>query len=148
MTHVSKSALLEYTAAQVFSVVADVARYPEFLPWCKATQIHASSPEGMHATITMALAGFEYGFTTQNTHTEPTEILLALADANRVSQAFSSLRGTWRFKPLGTLGCKVELNLEYAFASPLIGRLIGPLFDPAAATLMDRFIRRTQALHG
>ena len=54
---------------------------------------------------------------------------------------FKSLSGTWRFTPLGDLGCKIEFRLEYEFASSMLSALIGPVFNRIATTLVDAFIQ-------
>jgi ribosome-associated toxin RatA of RatAB toxin-antitoxin module len=149
MTQVSKSALLPYSPEQIFALVAEVQRYPEFLPWCKSTQVHEQDEHGMHASITMALSGLTYTFGTENQHHAPDRIALRLQKSATVSgSVFSQLHGDWHFVRLGDAGCKVTLQLEYQFASALIGRLIGSLFDQIANTLMDRFVQRAHQLYG
>lgn len=59
---------------------------------------------------------------------------------------FRSLQGRWRFVPLGPHACRVELQLAYQFASPLLGRLVGPVFNSIANTLVDAFVHRADAL--
>ncbi len=149
MTQVSKSALLPYTPEQIFALVAAVERYPEFLPWCKSTQVQERHEHGMRASITMGLAGLTYSFGTENRHDEPARIELQLQqERGAASAVFSQLHGDWHFVRLGDAGCKITLQLNYQFASPIVGRVIGSLFDQIANTLMDRFVQRAHQLYG
>jgi ribosome-associated toxin RatA of RatAB toxin-antitoxin module len=149
MTQVSKSALLPYTPEQIFALVAEVEHYPEFLPWCKSTQVHERHQHGMRASITMGLAGLTYTFGTQNLHQAPERIELHLEKHKNTALAvFAQLQGDWHFVRLGETGCKVTLQLDYQFASALVGRVIGTLFDQIANTLMDRFVQRAHQMYG
>jgi ribosome-associated toxin RatA of RatAB toxin-antitoxin module len=149
MTQVSKSALLPYSPKQIFALVEQVERYPEFLPWCKSTQVVERNEHGMRASITMGLAGLSYTFCTQNKHLAPTLIELQLdTPVGVAAQVFLQLQGRWQFDRLGDSGCKVTLHLEYQFASATVGRLIGSIFDQIASTLMDRFVQRADQLYG
>ena len=95
----------------------------------------------MQAAVDIAYLGVQQTFTTHNTLVPNERIDLAL-----VSGPFSKLSGAWRFKQLGDVGCKVEFELNYAFDG-LIGNLVAPVFDRIAASFVDAFVRRADALH-
>jgi len=147
MHNVDRAVLLPYSAAQMFDLVADVDRYPDFMPWCGGAQVLARDDHGMRASITISLAGLRQRFTTRNTHDYPHRIDLELVDG-----PFSKLAGHWRFEALGEagqeLGCKVRFALEYAFASRTLEALVGPVFNRIAGSFIDSFTRRAQACYG
>jgi len=140
MKHVVRSILVPHPAAVMYALVNDVAAYPEFLPWCGGARVLESSATQMKAAVDIAYLGVQQTFTTDNTLEPDRRIGLAL-----VSGPFSKLSGEWRFTPLGADGCKVEFELNYAFDG-LIGTLIAPVFDRIAATFVDAFVKRADAL--
>jgi ribosome-associated toxin RatA of RatAB toxin-antitoxin module len=128
----------------MFDLVERVEDYPRFLPWCGDARVLQRGPEGMVATLVIAYRGLNQSFTTENVHERPRAIRMRLRDG-----PFSALAGEWRFVPLSADACRVEFELEYAFGSVLVGRLVGPVFDQIAATFVDAFVRRAdQAFDG
>lgn len=124
----------------MYALVNDVPSYPAFLPWCGGARILEQSDDHMKAAVDIAYLGVHQTFTTHNTLEANRRIGLAL-----VSGPFSRLSGEWRFTQLGDAGCKVEFELNYAFDG-LIGTLIAPVFDRIAATFVDAFVKRADAL--
>jgi ribosome-associated toxin RatA of RatAB toxin-antitoxin module len=141
MPIVKKSALVPFPAAAMFDLVADVESYPEFLPWCGGTEVHQRTEQGMVATIRIAYRGLSQSFTTENRHDRPHRIELKLRDG-----PFSRLLGIWTFKPLTSNACRVDLEMDYEMRSGLIARLLGPVFDQIAQTMVDAFVSRAEAL--
>ena len=142
MHTVKRSVLVPFSSAQMFDLVADVARYPEFMPWCGGAQVHEQSEQGMTASVTISIAGIKQTFTTQNTHDYPNHISLQLVDG-----PFSDLKGDWYFTALGEDGCKVEFVMEYAFASRALEMVVGPIFNRVANSFIDSFTRRAHDLY-
>jgi ribosome-associated toxin RatA of RatAB toxin-antitoxin module len=146
MKTVHKSVLIWHSAPQMFALVADVARYPEFLPWCSSGQVLEQTPQGMVASIGMSLGGIKKSFTTRNLHVPNQRIQLALVDG-----PFSHLEGTWDFTPVGQSdmsACKVEFTLYYGFSSQTLAALVGPVFDKIAGSLVDAFVKRADQVYG
>ena len=146
MKTVTKSVLLWYSPEEMYALVTDVARYPEFLPWCDRAAVLSQDDEGVTAEVGIAFSGIHQSFTTRNTHTPPSEVIMAL-----VKGPFSNLDGQWTFLPVGDVSeraCKVQLSLRYGFDNALLGRVVGPVFDKIAATLVDAFVKRAQAVYG
>ena len=141
MKHVVRSILVPQSATTMYALVNDVPSYPQFLPWCGGARIIEHSDTHMQAAVDIAYLGVRQTFTTRNTLVPHERIDLAL-----VSGPFSRLSGQWRFTQLGDLGCKVEFELNYAFDG-LIGVVIAPVFDRIAATFVDSFVKRADALH-
>ena len=142
MKTVEKSVLIWFTAQEMFDLVVDVASYPQFLPWCDQTHILNTEEDGMTARIGMAFGGLHKSFTTRNTHIPGRQVQLSLIDG-----PFKQLDGVWNFIPLGEeQACRVELKLSYSFDS-VFGALVGPVFDRIAATLVDAFVKRAEAVY-
>jgi len=146
MKTVHKSVLIWYSPQEMYVLVTDVAQYPEFLPWCDHAAVLERNPQGMTAEVGISFGGIRQTFTTRNTHTESTRVDMAL-----VNGPFSKLDGQWNFLPLGDgtqRACKVELSLNYGFDNATLGRLVGPVFDRIAASLVDAFVKRAQQVYG
>lgn len=146
MKTVHKSVLLGHSAEEMFALVTDVARYPDFLPWCRHTQVLCSDAAGMTAEIGMAFSGLQQSFTTQNTHVPGRQVRMTL-----VKGPFSKLDGVWNFTPLGDASqhaCKVEFDLHYDFDSAALRALVGPVFERIAGSLVEAFVQRADQVHG
>lgn len=142
MPSVRRSALLPYPAAAVFTIVNDVARYPEFLPWCSAATVVEQRPDEMIAALSLSAQGLSETFTTRN-RLIPFERI----DMQLVSGPFRRLSGSWLFTALGSnQGCRVELELD--FQPHGLGRLLGGVFNGAADQLVDAFCGRAGELLG
>ena len=146
MKNIHKSVLIWYAPEEMYRLVTDVARYPEFLPWCDRARVLETDAQGMVAEVGISLGGIEQTFTTRNIHEEGRSVGMSL-----VQGPFSRLNGTWRFSPVGDgsqRACKVELELEYGFSSKTLSALVGPVFDKIAASLVDAFVQRAEAVYG
>ncbi|MFM8589873.1 MAG: type II toxin-antitoxin system RatA family toxin [Limnohabitans sp.] len=146
MKNIHKSVLIWYSPQEMFRLVTDVARYPEFLPWCDHASVKQTTADGMVAEIGMAVAGLKQAFTTRNTHVENRSVQMQL-----VNGPFSSLSGGWTFSPVGDgteRACKVELDLHYGFSNAALSAVVGPVFDKIAASLVDAFVARAQKVYG
>ena len=145
MKTVHKSVLIWYSAEEMFALVTDVARYPEFLPWCDKAAVLASDDHGMKAEVGIAFGGIHQTFTTRNEHVPGRAVSIKLLDG-----PFSQLDGQWKFTPLGDKqrACKVELQLKYGFDNAALGALVGPVFDKIAGSLVDAFVKRAEQVYG
>jgi ribosome-associated toxin RatA of RatAB toxin-antitoxin module len=145
MTVIHRSALVPLPAAALFAIVDDVARYPEFLPWCAGAEILEQRDDELVATLELAGRGIRERFTTRNVRFPHERIELHLVDG-----PFRAFRGVWTFRRLGNdEGCKVELALEFdlAGARGLLGSAFGGIFVKAADRMVDAFCTRAQALN-
>jgi ribosome-associated toxin RatA of RatAB toxin-antitoxin module len=143
MALVEKSVLIEYSAAQMYALVENVAAYPEFLPWCGGTEILKKEGDITRAAIIIDFRGIKQRFSTQNRAQPPT-----LIEMNLVDGPFRQLDGSWRFKALGEDACKIEFRLHYEFSSKLLEKIVGPVFHYIATTFVEAFVKRAQQLHG
>jgi ribosome-associated toxin RatA of RatAB toxin-antitoxin module len=142
MASVSKSVLVEHSAQQMFDLVDRVEDYPSFLPWCGGTTVLERTPVALVSRIEINFHGVRAQFTTANRNQPPDRIVIALRDG-----PFRQLDGTWRFRALAPAACKVEFDLAYEFAAPVLEGLIGPVFNYIATTFIDAFVKRADDLH-
>jgi ribosome-associated toxin RatA of RatAB toxin-antitoxin module len=139
VARVNRSALLPYPAADVFEIVNDVKRYPEFLPWCSDVEIIEQSSDEVVAALSLSASGLTETFTTRNLLTRFEKIEMVL-----VSGPFRSLSGGWTFTRLGDEGCRVELSLDYQFSG--VKSLLNSVFSKAADQMVDAFCGRAHQL--
>lgn len=144
MKTVHKSVLIWYSADEMFNLVTDVDRYPEFLPWCDRASVRPDGT-GMRAEIGIAFGGLHQTFKTHNEHVPGREVSMKLIEG-----PFSQLDGQWKFTPLGERqrACKVELELHYGFANATLSRLVGPVFDKIAGSMVEAFVKRAEKVYG
>ena len=143
MHTVERSVLVPHSASQMFNLVADVQKYPEFMPWCGGASVDRQYASGMQASITIAIAGLKHTFTTNNTLEFPGRIALSL-----VKGPFSALDGEWRFMPLEDNACKVLFTLRYEFSSRALEVVVGPVFNRIATSFIDSFTQRAVQYYG
>ena len=142
-THIQRSALLPYSAAALYDLINDVPSYPQFLPWCSASEVLEETEDSMRAALMIAKGHLSQRFVTKNTLVPNQSISMALEEG-----PFSQLQGTWEFKALGEKACKISLDLECDYAGPIIKATLGPLFTQAANTMVDAFCQRAKELYG
>jgi ribosome-associated toxin RatA of RatAB toxin-antitoxin module len=143
MKKISRSAIVEHSAAELYALVEDIEAYPKFLPWCRQTQVHERTASETRATLTVGLSGLRQSFTTRNEN-QPGEAI----DLRLVEGPFRHFAAAWRFSPLSARACKIEFSLQYEFASGTLGRLLEPLFDRIADSMVDAFARRAEEIYG
>ena len=143
MPDVSQSVLVEFTPAQMFSLVDMVEDYPKFLPWCGGATLVYRDAGTTRATILINYHGIHRSFTTENVKHEPVTMRIRLVEG-----PFRKLDGSWRFSDLAGRGCKIEFRLHYEFAGRLLDRLISPVFDHIAGTLVEAFVKRAGQIYG
>lgn len=139
MREVRRSALVPYTTGQMFGLVVDVERYPEFLPWCKSARILAT--EGDCVTVKLGLSrGMVHGnFTTRNRHVPDRSVEMRLVEG-----PFSLLEGRWDFHPIEAAGTRVELQLRFQTHGLIDAIALGPAFEQICNQLVDAFGKRAQ----
>ena len=142
-TRIQRSALLPYSAAALYTLINDVPSYPQFLPWCSASEVLEQRDDFMRAALMIAKGKLSQRFVTKNTLVPNQSISMALEEG-----PFSQLQGTWEFKALGEKACKISLDLEFDYAGPIIKATLGPLFNQAANTMVDAFCQRAKELYG
>jgi len=142
MQRVTKLVLVPYPAAAMYDLVDRVEDYPGFLPWCSGVDVLEMRADGKTARIDINFHGVRAYFTTRNLNRPVKSIIVALEDG-----PFSELSGEWRFGSLADQACKVEFDLAYEFATPILEAAVGPVFRYIANTFVDAFVRRAESLH-
>jgi ribosome-associated toxin RatA of RatAB toxin-antitoxin module len=143
MTHVQRSALLPYSAAQMFQLVNDVNSYPEFVPWCVQCDVHNENENEKKATMNFAKRGISASVTTCNELETNKKITMRLQKG-----PFKHLVGTWDFHELDEHSCKVELDMQFSFSNRLYEVTLGPIFNQVANKLVSAFTERAKQLYG
>ena len=143
MRKVSRSALVPYSAREMFVLVDDVEAYPEFLPWCNDAQVRNRCDDTVEATLELHKGAMSNHFTTLNTRHEFTAIELSL-----VGGPFKYLEGGCQFKDLGVDGSKVILELDFQFKSMLVDMMFGAFFEDTCNSMVDAFARRAVQIFG
>lgn len=147
----SENRVLPYTAEQIYDLVADVASYPQFLPWTSAARIRARVPapdlgagaEIMEADLVISFKVFREKFGSRVT---------LLPERNRIETAyldgpFRYLRSHWEVSPEGN-GCRVRFEVDFEFKNAILQRLIGVVFDEAMRRVVGAFEARAKELYG
>jgi ribosome-associated toxin RatA of RatAB toxin-antitoxin module len=142
-TRIQRSALVPYSARQMFDLINDVEAYPEFLPHCRSARVLEAREGSIKATIELAKGALHKSFTTLNRLDAPNRIEMQLVDG-----PFRRLHGSWRFTAEEGRGTRVALDLEFEFSSRLMALAIGPVFNHVANSLVDAFVRRARSIHG
>jgi ribosome-associated toxin RatA of RatAB toxin-antitoxin module len=143
MWKVNRSALVPYTAPEMFGLVDDIESYPEFVPWCNDATVDSRTGDTVVATLELHKGPVSKHFTTRNTRREFEAI-----DMELVGGPFSQLTGGWRFREIENEGCRVSLELEFAFENRLLDMMFGAFFKAAGDTLVDAFTARARDVYG
>lgn len=143
MREVTRSALVPYTAEQMFALVEDIERYPEFVPWISSAQKLESTGDQVTGRLEMHRAGVRETFTTRNWLKRPTEMLMTLVDG-----PFKTFEGRWSFTSLGDKGVKVGLTIRFEFANAMLGMLLSRAFEKNCGEMVDAFVARARAVYG
>lgn len=143
MAHkIDKSALVMHSAERMFALVDDIARYPEFLPWCAGSEVHERTDAEVLASLDVAKGGVKHRLTTRNRLVSHERIDMTLVDG-----PFRDLGGCWYFRSLDSNACKVILQLDFEFSGPLSRMTFGPVFNQAASTMVEAFCRRANEIY-
>ena len=138
----SESRQVPYTPEQLFDLVADVGRYPEFLPWCVGARVRTRTEREMVADLTIGFGPFRESFTSRVTLDRPTRIGVRYENG-----PFKYLTNQWRFEP-DPAGCRVHFHVDFEFRSRLLQVAIGAVFHEAVRRMVAAFLTRARAIHG
>lgn len=141
MAVVHRAAFAPFGAEQMYALVNDVEAYPEFLPWCVAAVVLTAQDGLMQARLTVKKGLLDYAFTTANRLTPGRAISLKLIEG-----PFKKFNGAWQFEPVEG-GCLIRFDVEFEFASRLLGAALSTAFKPLADSLVDAFKSRAYAVY-
>ena len=143
MRKVSRSALVPFSADQMYALVEDFLAYPDFLPWCTGATLHFRDDETIEASLELRRGGIKKTFTTRNTLQPGVAMGIAL-----VGGPFRHLEGGWQFEQLGEDGSKVSLELDFEFENRVTDTLFGRYFESTCNSLIDSFTKRAHEIYG
>lgn len=133
---------LPYTPEQMFALVGDVARYPEFLPWVSAIRVRSNSDTQLVADMVVGFKGLRETFTSKVEKTRSSRILVEYVDG-----PLKYLRNDWRFRPDSASGCLVDFSVDFAFKNRVFEALAGQVFDRALRKMIGAFEDRAAVLY-
>ena len=139
----SETKHLPYTPEQLFELVADVARYDEFLPWVVAVRVRSSSETETIADLVVGFNAFKERFTSRVTKERPGRILV-----DYIEGPLKYLKNEWRFEAAPQGGSDVYFSVDFAFRSRLFESLAGAMFDRALRRMTGAFEQRAAVLYG
>lgn len=134
---------LPYSPEQMFDLVADVARYGEFLPWVAAVRVRSNSETEMLADLVVGFKGLSERFTSKVTKRRPEHIHVEYIDG-----PLAYLHNEWGFRPDGEGGTQVDFMVDFAFKSRIFEMLAGQVFDKALRRMIGAFETRAAQLYG
>ena len=148
MPELSTTRRVHHAAAEMFDLVADVERYPEFVPLCQSLRVRRRTEEGgkevIVADMTVAYKLVRETFTSRVTLDRANlEILVEYLEG-----PFRRLNNRWRFRPVGERVCDVEFYIAYEFRSRTLGMLMGAVFDAAFRRFASAFEKRADQVYG
>ena len=149
MPRFSSKRRVQHTAPQMFDLVADVERYPEFVPLCQSLKIRQRTPqpdgtEVVIADMTVSFKLVRESFTSQVTLDRPNLKITV----EYLKGPFSNLENRWTFEPKSDGACDVGFYLAYEFKSRMLAMLMGTMFDTAFQRFAAAFEKRADAVYG
>ena len=143
MTIHKEKRVLAHRPEQLFELVADVQRYPEFLPWCVAARVRSRSEEMLVADLIIGFQMFRESFTS---HVKMDKQALII-EVNYTEGPFKYLTNKWRFLPHED-GCEIDFYVDFEFNSRLLQSVIETLFTEAVRRMVQAFETRADELYG
>ena len=142
MKTITRSAIVPHGAGEMYALVDDIDAYPRFLPWCEEAKVLERAPGRTRAALTVGLRGVRQSLVTRNDNRPGESIVM-----RQEQGPFRGFTAQWRFRPLAAHSCEVEFRLEYEFAGLVLAKLLEPVFDRIADTMVDAFTRRAAEVH-
>jgi len=149
MPQLSTTKRVQHAAADMFDLVADVERYPEFVPLCHQLKIRQRTPQGDGTEIVVADMTVSFKLVRETFTSEVTLDRANLKITVRYLRGpFSSLENRWTFEPKGENACDVGFFITYEFKSRMLALLMGSMFDAAFARFSAAFEKRADKVYG
>lgn len=143
MPRIAETRDLPWSAEQMFDLVADVKRYPEFLPWVVATRVRSDNEQEMVADMLVGFNALREKFTSKVKKDRPRMI-----DVDYVDGPMKELDNVWHFRPRADGGCHVDFCVDFTFRSQIFETLAGKYLDRAFRKMVTAFEDRAAALYG
>ena len=143
MTIIHRTALVEFSARQMYDLVNNIGAYPEFVPMCAKVDVHWHSASAAEATLSIVKGAIKIDFATHNDMIPNQQITIRL-----MKGPFKRLTGVWKFVPLSDQAAKVTLDLEFEFSNRMLAMALGVVFKKLANTMLDAFCQRAKVVYG
>ena len=143
MAHVSRSALIGYSAQQMFDLVNDIEQYPQFMQGCRSARVISKTDTELVGELSLAKAGVTQTFVTRNSLIAPSRIEMRLEEGN-----FSRFSAVWQLEALTEAACKVSFDMEFEFKYGLVDLAVGKLVSSSANNLVDALVDRAKLVYG
>ena len=134
--------LVGYRPEQLFDLVADVEKYPQFLPWCVGARVKSRTEHELHADLTIGFGPFRESFSSKVTLERPGRIRVSYENG-----PFRYLNNQWVFIP-DPHGVQVDFWVDFEFRSKLLQKAIGVVFNEAVRRMVGAFLKRAQDVYG
>lgn len=143
MPTVNQSALVGYSAEQMYQLVNDYEKYPQFLSGCVGAKTLSLGENELNAELVIQKLGISQRFSTHNTMIPNQKITMQLLEG-----PFRHLSGAWTFQPFDEQSCKISLMLEFEFESPLVAMVFGKVFNELTLKMVNAFKQRAKEVYG
>ena len=143
MPGIRETRILPYSPEQMFDLVADVARYPEFLPWVVATRVRSDDGAEMTADMLVGFKALREKFTSRVIKHRPDRLEVIYIDG-----PMRDLDNLWHFRELPDGGCEIDFSVDFTFKNKMFEMLAGQYFDRAFRKLVAAFETRANELYG
>jgi coenzyme Q-binding protein COQ10 len=134
--------VVPYTCEQLFDLVADVGKYPQFLPWCVGARVRTKTETELVADLTIGFGPFRESFTSRVALDRPRRVKVRYENG-----PFRYLNNEWNFTP-DPKGCRVDFFVDFEFRSRLLQAAIGVVFNEAVRRMVSAFLRRARQIYG
>jgi ribosome-associated toxin RatA of RatAB toxin-antitoxin module len=142
MATIQRSALVQYTAEQMFDLVNDIASYPKFMKGCGSAEVLEEEEGHLIGKLSLSRGGISQTFITHNTLSRPDTINMRLVEGN-----FSNFSARWVFLPLTDTASKISLHMNLEFRAGLMDMALEKLFNSSANDLVDSFVERARQVY-
>ena len=133
---------VNFLQKQVYDLIADVEQYPEFLPWCAGVRITSRSENKFTAELLVKYKSFRESYTSEVILIPSKQIIIKMVDG-----PFKHLYNTWSFKEIDCNSSEAKFRLDFEFSSPVLGIVIGTIFDKAVKKITNAFIERASSIY-
>jgi len=142
VTRIERSALVAFSAQQMFDLINDIAAYPQYMEGCVGSEVLERCENEVVARLELSKFGVSQSFVTRNQLTPPLQMKMVLEEG-----PFDRLVGCWDFKVLAQGACKVSFELEFELSNRLLGKAAGKLLSSVANDLVDGLCRRAEQVY-
>ncbi len=138
--------ILPYTVEQMYKLILDIEKYPQFLPWCSRGEVIECDDDVVVADLTINFKAFSESYRSKIA-LSPTSPEYAAVDVEMIEGPFKYLSNLWRLKRVDS-GVEVEFYVDFAFKSTLLDKVIGLIFESACKKMVESFEQRARELYG